>query len=221
MTSIRIQHYSDILCVWAYVAQARIAELEDAFPDEVVLDYHWFHVFGDVRARIFANWREKGGAAGYGDHVREVVARFGHVPVHERIWAQHAPTSSMPAHLLLCAVRLLDDTDGKTRVADVASAVRSAFFRDLIDVSDWAALIAIASRIGLPVQRLQASVDSGAAHAALAADLDLARDNNIRASPTLMFNEGRQRLTGNVGYRVIEANVRELLQTSGGGQSWC
>lgn len=29
-------------------------------------------------------------------------------------------------------------------------------------------------------------------------------------SPTLIFNEGRQRLNGNVGYRVIEANIREL-----------
>ncbi len=221
MTSIRIQHYSDILCVWAYVSQARLTELEDAFPDEVVIDYHWFHVFGDVRAKIFSNWREKGGAAGYGGHVRDVVARFGHVPVHEGIWAQQTPTSSMPAHLLLCAVRLLDDTDGNARVADVASAVRTAFFRDLIDVSNWAELIAIAEQTGLPARRLQASVDSGAAHAALAADLDLARDNNVRASPTLMFNEGRQRLTGNVGYRVIEANVRELLQTPAGGQSWC
>lgn len=30
-------------------------------------------------------------------------------------------------------------------------------------------------------------------------------------SSTLIFNEGRQRLNGNVGYRVIEANIRELL----------
>jgi hypothetical protein len=37
-----------------------------------------------------------------------------------------------------------------------------------------------------------------------------------------LFNEGRQVLTGNVGYRVIEANVRELLrQPSDDQSSWC
>jgi len=36
-----------------------------------------------------------------------------------------------------------------------------------------------------------------------------------------VFNEGRQVLTGNVGYRVIEANVRELLHTLANQSSWC
>ena len=30
---------------------------------------------------------------------------------------------------------------------------------------------------------------------------------NITMSPTVVFNEGRQQLRGNVGYRVHEANV--------------
>ena len=33
--------------------------------------------------------------------------------------------------------------------------------------------------------------------------------------------DGRQRLAGNVGYRVIEANVRQLLNNPGVGASWC
>jgi len=37
----------------------------------------------------------------------------------------------------------------------------------------------------------------------------------------LLFNEGRQVLTGNVGYRVIEANVRELLRVPVDQSSWC
>lgn len=221
MTNIRIQHYSDVLCVWAYVAQARLTELDAAFEGDIVVDHHWFQVFGDVHAKLYANWREKGGAAGYSAHVREIVARFGHVPVHPDIWQRSMPTSSMPAHLMLCAIRLLDTADGKSRVAQVATAVRTAFFRDLIDVSQRAALLEIVEGCGIPAPRIEPLIDNGAAFAALSSDLDLARDNNIRASPTLLFNEGRQRLTGNVGYRVIEANVRELLQTAPGGQSWC
>ncbi len=221
MSTIRIQHYSDILCVWAYVSQARLRELETEFADEVAVDHHWFQVFGDVSTKMYTNWRDKGGPAGYGAHVCQIVERFGHVPVHPEIWQRQVPTSSMPAHLLLCAVRLLDAAEGRNRCATVATAIRAAFFRDLVDVSYWPALLKIAEQCAIPVRRIEAFVECGAAYAALASDLELARDNNVRASPTLIFNEGRQRLTGNVGYRVIEANVRELLQAQGGGQSWC
>ncbi|TPV95892.1 MAG: disulfide bond formation protein DsbA, partial [Myxococcales bacterium FL481] len=34
-------------------------------------------------------------------------------------------------------------------------------------------------------------------------------------------NEGRQRLNGNVGFRIIEANVRELLRHTETEHSWC
>jgi hypothetical protein len=36
-----------------------------------------------------------------------------------------------------------------------------------------------------------------------------------------VLNEGRQHLNGNVGYRVIEANVRELLHKPADEMSWC
>ncbi|MEA5480541.1 hypothetical protein VB774_23140 [Pseudanabaena galeata UHCC 0370] len=47
------------------------------------------------------------------------------------------------------------------------------------------------------------------------------REHTISVSPTLIFNEGRQRLNENVGYRVIEANIRELLNNPEDEQSWC
>ena len=41
-------------------------------------------------------------------------------------------------------------------------------------------------------------------------------------SPTFILNEGRQKLYGNVGYRVIEANLQELLKSPDASQaSWC
>ena len=47
-----------------------------------------------------------------------------------------------------------------------------------------------------------------------------ARQSDISVSPTYVFNNGRQRLTGNVGYRIIEANVKELLEQPHKQQSW-
>lgn len=221
MASILIQHHADVLCVWAYVSQVRLEELEHEFGDEVAIEHHWLQVFGNVADKLYTNWRDKGGAAGYSAHVQDIVARFGHVPVHPEIWQRATPTSSLPAHAVLCAVRLLDAAEARCRVAQVAAAIRTAFFRDLVDVSQRRCLLDIVETCGIPAPRVAALLDDGAAWAALSSDLELAREHNVRASPTLIFNEGRQRLTGNVGYRVIEANVRELLQAPAGGLSWC
>ena len=73
----------------------------------------------------------------------------------------------------------------------------------------------------MPIAGIERTLASAAAHAALCEDLELARHHTIQASPTLLFNEGRQRLTGNVGYRILEANIRELLEGAPGQLSWC
>lgn len=224
MDKITIQHFSDVLCVWAYVSQIRIDELKQKFGDRVQLEYHYVPVFGHAHQKLKAQWSERGGVAAYGRHVKEVVGRFEHCPVHPDIWVRDTPRSSLPAHLFLCAVKLLGDqaTDaqGCTAFERAAWAVRQSFFCKLVDVSQQPALMAIAEQLGLPWAQIERHLASGAAHALLSEDIAITRDQSVRASPTLLFNEGRQMLTGNVGYRVIEANVRELLR-SPAGSSWC
>ena len=223
MSRIHIHHFSDVLCVWAYVSQIRVDELLRTFAGQVELDCRFVAVFGDARAKLDKNWGHRGGAAAYRDHVLEVVAQFGHVPVHADIWVRDTPRSSLPAHAFICAVRLLEASGDVATGAsgDTAWRIRQAFFRDLADVSQRRVLFALAEEAQLPLAAVEASLDSGAAHAALAGDLELAREHDVRASPTMLFNEGRQRLTGNVGYRIIEANVRELLERPAGQHSWC
>lgn len=81
--------------------------------------------------------------------------------------------------------------------------------------------MAIAKKLGLKSKVIQAQIDSGEAYALLSKDFDLVKEHTVNVSPTLIFNEGRQRLNGNVGYRVIEANIRELLHNPPNEQSWC
>jgi predicted DsbA family dithiol-disulfide isomerase len=223
---VRIQHFSDVLCVWAYVSQVRIDELKQNFGAQIEMDYHFVQVFGHAHQKLEAQWGQRGGAAAYGKHVKQVVQKFEHVSVHPEIWQRDTPRSSLPAHLFLCALKLLDPQqpgpDGRSTLERAAWAVREAFFSDLVDISQHHELMAIAGKLDLPTARIQAILDSGAAHAVLSEDIAAARDQSVRSSPTLLFNEGRQVLTGNVGYRVIEANVRELLrQPSDDQSSWC
>ena len=224
MDKIKIHHFSDVLCVWAYVSQVRIDELKQQFGDKVELDYHYVPVFGHAHQKLQAQWGQRGGTEAYGKHVKDVVGRFEHCPVHEEVWVRDTPRSSLPAHVFLCALRLIKDkapdAQGNTPFERAAWAVRQAFFCDAVDVSQQRELLAIAERLGLPVAEIEGIFASGAAHALLSEDMALARDQSVRASPTLLFNEGRQMLTGNVGYRVIEANIRELLRAPA-GSSWC
>lgn len=223
MDLVRITHFSDLLCVWAYLAQVRCDELVAAFSGRVAIDYRYLHVFGDVAGKMQASWSSRGGVEAYARHVHEVAAGFPHVDVHPRVWLENTPTSSMPAHLVLCALRVLEDA-GEVEEgarARTAWALREAFFTRCEDISAHGVLLDVASRCGAQPARIEAALGDGRAHAALAADLEQARDQSIRSSPTLIFNEGRQRLTGNVGYLIIEANVRELLEHSADQQSWC
>jgi predicted DsbA family dithiol-disulfide isomerase len=225
MDKIKIQHFSDVLCVWAYVSQIRVDELKQEFGDQIEMEYHFVQVFGHANQKIQTQWAERGGAAAYGKHVKEVVGRFGHVPLHEDIWVRNTPRSSLPGHLFLSALKLIEpgevDAEGNTAFERAAWALREAFFRDLVDISQRRELLQIAEKLELPVSEIETILDNGAAHALLSEDIAMARDLSVRASPTMLFNEGRQVLTGNVGYRVIEANVRELLRVPADQSSWC
>ncbi|MCP5202185.1 MAG: DsbA family protein [Gammaproteobacteria bacterium] len=222
--AIQVTHYSDVLCVWAYVAQIRVTELERNFADDVAFDFRYFSVFGDVPGKLARQWSERGGHLDYADHVAEVAARFPHATLHPDTWRACVPRSSMPAHLLLCAARAFERDGGAAACGELRrldSAIRTAFFADGRDISRREVLLDVAAGHGCDAAALAARLDDGTAHALLADDALAAADQHVRASPTLVFNEGRQMLTGNVGYRVLEANVRELLHHPSGQQSWC
>lgn len=225
MEPVRIFYFSDVLCVWAYIAQIRMDELKANFEDRVAIAYHFVPVFGNAREKLENRWRDRGGLKAYSDHVHEVVQKFDHVTVHPEIWVRVIPPSSTSCHLFLHAIQLLE-TKGILDPSDrnfkqAVWAFREAFFTRLADISDRKTQFELAETLGLPTAAIQAQIDSGAAYAQLSRDFDLVKEQTVTVSPTLIFNEGRQRLNGNVGYRVIEANIRELLNNPAGEQSWC
>ena len=225
MEPIRISYYSDVLCVWAYIAQIRLDELAANFPDQVAIDYHFVSIFGNAREKLETRWRDKGGLRGYSNHVHEVAKKFDHITVHPDIWAIATPSSSMSPHLFLHAIQLLEIKGIVSKSEKVFEkaiwAVREAFFTKLFDISDRKVQFQIAEELGLKSKLIQSQIDSGEAYALLSKDFDSIKEHTVTVSPTLIFNEGRQRLNGNVGYRVIEANIRELLNNPTDVQSWC
>ena len=225
MAPIHLSYFSDVLCVWAYIAQIRLDELKTNFPDNVVIDHHFVSIFGNAREKLETRWRDRGGLLGYNQHVQDVVKKFDHITVHPEIWTQAVPLSSTSCHLFLYAIQLLELKEiiqkSEQKFEKAIWAFREAFFTKLMNISDRKRQFEIAEELGLPIAIIQAQIDSGEAYAQLSKDLDLVKEHTVSVSPTLIFNEGRQRLNGNVGYRVIEANIRELLHNPPGEQSWC
>ena len=95
MDRVRIQHFSDVLCIWAWVSQVRIEELRRAFGDQIELDVHFIQVFGNNHDRLERQWKDRGGAEGYAAHVREIASGFEHVRVHPDLWTRDVPPSSI------------------------------------------------------------------------------------------------------------------------------
>ena len=231
--AVTIDYFSDVLCVWAYVAQIKVDEIREKFGSQVAIEPRFITVFGDTAAKIGTGWKERGGFEGYARHVAEVAAGFPHVVLHPETWKRAIPPSSMGCHLLLESVRgLCDDGElpatlerGGARCPTteaLAWQLRVAFFAHAKDVSAPAVQGEIVEASGLPRAPIEARMTDGRAFAALWSDTELQRSHQVPGSPTWLLNQGRQRLYGNVGYRILEANIQEALAAGGSDlASWC
>ena len=82
--------------------------------------------------------------------------------------------------------------------------------------------IEIADALGADIGAIEQRIHSGVAFARLAADYQDADKMRIEGSPSFVLNEGRQKLYGNVGFHLIEANIQELLRAPRTDEaSWC
>ncbi len=229
MTPVRISYFSDVLCIWAYAGQRRLDRLVEKFADEITVETHYCSVFPDAHKKIGRGWKERGGFEGFNRHLLEIAEKFPHVEVNETLWLQTRPRTSASAHLFLKAIEIIEREAGGDSVpyADRLSTraawlIRESFFSSALDISNWQVFEEIANKLDLKYALIDEQIRSSQAVAELAADYDLSQKLGIEGSPTFLMNDGRQKLFGNVGYRLIEANVQELLRRSGKDDaSWC
>ena len=230
MNAIEVSYFSDVLCIWAYAAQARVDAVREKFGDKVRLDFRFCSVFGDTAHKIPSTWREKGEYAGFNAHLRTVAQRFPHIELHPEIWLNVRPPTSASAHLFMTAVQQWEqDMTAQGRQGSTTSifdkvtwAFRCGFFRDCRDIARWDVQCELAEAEGVDIGAIEKRIREGTAFARLSADYQDADKMRIEGSPSFLLNEGRQKLYGNVGFRIIEANIQELLRSPGGDQaSWC
>jgi predicted DsbA family dithiol-disulfide isomerase len=215
---LEIDYFTDVLCVWAWIAQRRVDELKEQFGDKVRFNYRYVDVFGDTQNKIKNGWADRGSWKGFAAHVQTSAARYDNAPVHAGLWQEVRPTTSGNVHLILKAAELATDSDTS---AQLAMALRKAFFLEAQDISQVEILLHVAWEMGIPHETLRQQIDSGLAMAALLKDYQQAKALGIKGSPSFVMDNNRQTLYGNVGYRVLAANVEELLKHPADEASWC
>jgi len=230
MNVVEVSYFSDILCIWAYATQARIDAAKEKFDDAVRFNYRFCSVFGDTAHKITSTWRNKGEYAGFNAHLRTVAEQFPQIEVHPEIWLKTRPPTSASAHLFMTAVQHWQhEREGRGQSGSDPSifdkmmwALRCGFFRDCRDIARWDVQCELAEALGVDIDAIKKSIHEGTAFAGLSADYQDADKMGIEGSPSFVLNEGRQKLYGDVGVRIIEANIQELLRAPGGDQaSWC
>jgi predicted DsbA family dithiol-disulfide isomerase len=226
MSIIEVTYFSDVLCIWAYASQARVDAVRAQFGDTVRIKQRFCSVFGDTARKITSSWDDRGGYDGFNSHLRQVAERFPHIEAHPEIWLTTRPATSASAHLFMKAVQ---QWEGESRLAGARSifdqvlwALRCAFFRDCRDIARWEIQCEIAEACGADIIAIEKRIHSGIAFAQLAADYQDAEKMRIEGSPSFVLNEGRQKLYGNIGFHLIEANIQELLRAPRTDEaSWC
>jgi len=228
---IKISYYSDVLCFWAYEAQIRLDELEEKFGEKIIIKHHFISVFGNTEQRIGEGWKERGGYTGFSQHIIDVAKAFPHLHVNPEIWQSTRPKTSAMSHCFLKAVQCLEEKElistsvnasyGKTVFEETLWRVRCAFFEDALDIGNISVLKNIAEELQLPMAEIEQVLNDGSALAALMSDMEKKELLKLEGSPSYVMNDGRQKLYGNIGYRVIEANVTELLEHDNCQLSWC
>jgi predicted DsbA family dithiol-disulfide isomerase len=213
-----VDYYSDVLCVWAWIAQRRIDELNKKFGNKIQFSYYYVDIFGDVATKMETQWTAKGGYDGFEAHVKHSCDDHDSVVINSNVWNTIKPTTSANAHLVLKAIEL---NFGKSAGIDMALAIRKGFFESAIDISNLECLYQLIESSGLEAEQVKASVNGGQAIAALMSDYQQATKNAIKGSPSYVIDGGRQTLYGNVGYRVLSANIEELLKNPANEASWC
>ena len=227
---VAVNYFTDVLCIWAYIAQVRVNELKSEFSNQLDFDYHFFPVFGDVFSKMQSR---KDGIEGYSKHVHDVCLQFDHIKIHPELWKKNIPTTSLSIHTFLKALQILEDKEilskspqdqykNNTIFEEFLWCVRTSFFEQAVDISQTSELFKIAQNLEINTEEVSNVLNSGEATAKMYRDMQLKEKFKIPGSPSYVLNSGRQILYGNIGYRLIKSNICELLETPHKDYaSWC
>lgn len=192
--TVRIDVWTDLVCPWCYVGQARLDEAIAAEDVDVDLTVHAFeldpsapHAHADAPSNIDHLVRAKGMPR---EQVVAMEQRIGEMAAEiDRPYVAERPMANTRAlHRIVKAVQAHAGTEA---AATLFSDVQGGYFAGTLDPFDMEAIVARAVAAGAPVDavRAAASGEDTAAEAAVAADIQQARQMGAQGVPFMVFDE--------------------------------
>lgn len=198
-----VDYYSDVLCIWAWLAQSKLSTLNQQLSGKIHINHHYMNLFANTHEKINKQWQDRNAFQGYAKHVKDIAQQH-NVVIHPDIWSTIQPTTSSNAHLILKAIEC---AYGQEKSVVLAEHFRQAFFEKAMDISHLEVLFDLAIEQGLQRQTIQAFIDNGQAIASLMSDYQQQQQLALQGSPSFVLDNARQILYGNVSFEVIKANV--------------
>jgi len=220
--TIETDFYTDPMCIWALVAEPKLARLEATFGDKLQVRHRVLPLFGSIDERFATGSWAASGIAGRVAATARVAKAQGIDGVSGAGW-EHAPASSWGPSAVVAAVAHL--VRGGVLPSESTQramyGLRHAFFFDDKDITRRAVQEEVLESLELPVAQVLALVDEGPAWARLSEARDARDALRLDGSPTWIFDGGRAKLFGNVDDRVLHATVQALLDGEEAGCSVC
>ena len=204
MSQVTIDFYHDVLCVWCFLASARLRRIVEDYP-QVEVVHHAFalapekdsiaHMFGDAvrgKAEIMGHW-EAASAHPDGEVMNVELMRSREFPY----------PYSMPGLLACKAAQFQGGMQAHWNMFDRIQRAHAVEARNIADVT---ILKDCAAEIGLNVEQWEADFGSDAVRQAVEEDLRSAQESEVNAVPTMIFNR-RWVLPG----AVPESFLRQVL----------
>ena len=192
--TVRIDVWTDLVCPWCYVGQARLDEAIAAEGVDVDLTVHAFeldpsapHARADAPSNIDHLVSAKGMQR---DQVLAMEQRIGEMAAEiDRPYVPERPIANTRA--LHRIVKAVQSHAGTEAAATLFSDVQGGYFAGTLDPFDTEAVVARAVAAGAPEDavRAAASGEDTAAEAAVAADIQQARQMGAQCVPFMVFDE--------------------------------
>lgn len=216
-------YWSDPLCIWALVAQAKLDRLIADLGQHLVVDYHVVPVFGSVPWRFSKGPWAKEGIEGRVAATRRIAEQGGRTDITGECWRTAAPASSWAAAMAIKAVFAMEARAGAPSGsgARYQRALRDAFFVEGANAARRDVQLRVAEAQELARAPIEEQLDDGTALAAVWEDHMEKERLKIQGSPTYVFDGGRAMLYGNFEYGMLRSTVEQLVRGIHPGSSAC
>lgn len=223
MSKLTFSHWTDPLCIWAFVAQDQLDRLLAELSSRLIVDSRIVPVFGSVSWRFARGPWASAGVEGRVRATSEIAAAHGHPEVDGSCWRNDCPSSSWAPAVAIKAVSALEraghcDSGSTERYH---SALRRRFFVECKNIARRNLQLEAAEELGIARAAIEQRLDDGSALALLWEDFQEKERLKLQGSPTYVFDDGRAILYGNFPYGVLRATVDELLRGLGPEGSAC